>query len=193
MASRLPGCVDRRAAGYAEGVSSDAAKIVPADPSWSAKFAEGAAIVRAALGDRIRGLEHIGSTSVPGLAAKPVVDMLVGLASMDVVLAAPALLRGWEFPDAINDKLDDRRFGKLAPGGERTHHVHIVVFEGEEWKRLIAFRDALRADPQLARRYEAMKRDLAAKFGEQREKYTAAKTDFIRDVLLASGAPLLKG
>jgi len=161
-------------------------RIVPADPAWVAKFEEGAAMIRAALGDRVRGIEHIGSTSVPGLAAKPVVDILVGVASMAEVLAAPARLPGWDFPESINAQLHDRRFGKLVPNGERTHHVHIVVFEGEEWNRLVTFRDALRADPALARRYEDLKRALAAKFAEEREKYTAAKTDFIAEVLRAN-------
>jgi GrpB-like predicted nucleotidyltransferase (UPF0157 family) len=176
---------------YDADVSSDTVKIVPSDPAWREKFSQGAAKVRAALGDRVRGIEHIGSTSVPGLAAKPVVDMLVGLASMDEVLAAPAVLAtdGWEFPAEINDALDDRRFGKFVRGDERTHHVHIVVFEGDEWKRLVAFRDALRADRLLAYRYEEMKRVLAAKYADEREKYTAAKTDFIKEVLRAKGAP----
>jgi GrpB-like predicted nucleotidyltransferase (UPF0157 family) len=170
-------------------VATDAVKIVPADPAWAEKFERGAALVRAALGARVLGIEHIGSTSVPGLAAKPVVDMLVGLASMADVLAAPPLLAGWEFPDSINAKLDDRRFGKLAPGGERTHHLHIVVFDGDEWRRLIAFRNALRASPDLARRYEELKRDLAARFADEREKYTAAKTEFVAEVLRSVGLP----
>lgn len=180
--------------GYDENVTTDPVTIVPADPAWTEKFERGAAIIRAALGDLVLGVEHIGSTSVPGLAAKPVVDMLVGLASMEHVLAAAPILEavGWEFPDSINASLTDRRFGKLAPGGERTHHVHIVVFEGDEWRRLVAFRNALRASPDLARRYEALKHELAAKYADQREKYTAAKTDFVDGVLRSMGAPVAR-
>jgi GrpB-like predicted nucleotidyltransferase (UPF0157 family) len=173
--------------------NADSVKIVDADPAWGEKFERGAAMVRAALGALVLGIEHIGSTSVPGLAAKPVVDMLVGLPSMPDVLAAPARLVGWEFPEAINAKLDDRRFGKLAPDGERTHHVHIVVFDADEWRRLVAFRNALRASPELAERYEDLKRDLAARFADEREKYTAAKTDFVAGVLRSVGAPLPRG
>jgi len=175
-------------------VSTDPVTIVPSDPAWTEKFERGAAILRAALGDLVLGVEHIGSTSVPGLAAKPVVDMLVGLASMKEVLAARPILEalGWEFPDSINAQLTDRRFGKLAPGGERTHHVHVVVFEGDEWERLVAFRNALRASLDLARRYEELKRDLAAKYADQREKYTGAKTDFVDDVLRSVGAPTVR-
>lgn len=176
-------------------VVGDAVKIVPADPAWAEKFERGAATIRAVLGAMVLGVEHIGSTSVSGLAAKPVVDMLVGLPTMEDVLAAPAKLvpHGWEFPPAINDALDDRRFGKLAPGGERTHHVHIVVFDADEWRRLVAFRNALRASPDLARRYEELKRDLAAQYANEREKYTAAKTDFVASVLRAVGAPPPRG
>lgn len=171
---------------------SDSVRIVPHDAAWTAAFEHGAAALRAILGGASLGVEHIGSTAVPGLAAKPVVDMLVGLATIAAVLAAPARLapHGWEFPESINSRLDDRRFGKLAPGGVRTHHVHLVVHMGDEWVRLVAFRDALRADPALARRYEALKRALAEEHGNEREKYTAAKTEFVTAVLRAAGAPL---
>jgi len=164
--------------------------LLPADGPSGGFFRDHRAPARLVL-----GIEHIGSTSVSGLAAKPVVDMLVGLPSMPDVLAAPVRLvpHGWEFPDAINAELDDRRFGKLAPSGERTHHIHIVVFDSDEWRRLVAFRNALRASPDLARRYEELKRDLAAQFADEREKYTAAKTDFVAGVLRAAGAPLPRG
>ena len=172
----------------------DPVLIAEPDPRWSKKFDEECERLRAVFGDRLRGLEHIGSTSVRGLAAKPVIDILVGLETLAEVLESPKLLEahGWEFPASINDELFDRRFGKKLENGDRTHHVHIVVFEGDEWKRLVAFRNALRADPELRERYESMKRDLATKYKDERAKYTAAKTDFIAEVLASVGAPALK-
>lgn len=164
---------------------SDRVVIVEPDPVWTEKFDGVCAGLRAALGARVLGVEHIGSTAVPGLAAKPIIDVLVGLASMAEVFAAvPALEAvGWEFPDSINRDLSERRFGKQVENGVRTNHVHLVVHRGGEWTALLAFRDALRADPDLARRYEELKRDLAARYADEREKYTAAKTEFVRGVL----------
>jgi len=164
---------------------SERVVIVPPDPRWNAKYEAVAADLRAVLGDRVLGIEHIGSTAVPGLAAKPIIDVLVGMASMQVVLASVSDLElaGWEFPDSINKDLSDRRFGKQVFSGVRANHVHLVVHGGEEWGVLVGFRDALRADPDLARRYEELKRDLAVRYADQREKYTAAKTEFVRGVL----------
>jgi GrpB-like predicted nucleotidyltransferase (UPF0157 family) len=164
---------------------SDRVVIVDPDPEWDRKFAEVGASLRGLLGARVLGVEHIGSTAVPGLAAKPIIDVLVGLASMAEVFAAVPELEaaGWEFPDSINKELPARRFGKQAVNGVRANHVHLVVHDAEEWTNLLVFRDALRADPGLAERYEELKRDLAVRFADEREKYTAAKTEFVRGVL----------
>lgn len=169
----------------------DAVVIADADPHWASRFEEVSDEIRAIVQTKLLGLEHIGSTAVPGLAAKPVVDVLIGVATMsDVIDVARSFEeRGWELPRDINATLDDRRFVKKLSGGVRTHHAHIVVFEGEEWQRLVGFRDALIADPDLRERYERLKRDLAKRFGGEREKYTAAKSEFIEAVLANVGAP----
>jgi len=161
---------------------ADPVQIASPDPEWPKKFQVAKAELERFLGERALGIEHIGSTAVRGLSAKPVIDVLVGLRTMDDVLAAASDLakHGWEFPAKINDALTDRRFAKKEP---RTHHLHLVVYQGEEWQKLIVFRDALRADPELAARYEALKRELAVKYKDQREQYTAEKTSFIRAVL----------
>ncbi len=164
----------------------DSVIIVPADPSWAVSFEHAKADLAIALGARTIAMEHIGSTAVPGLAAKPIIDVLIGIEKLDDVAACTPLLlaRGWDFPEEYNRTLTGRRFFlKRDSGGVRTHHAHFVVHEGALWNEYITFRDKLRASDELRDRYERLKRDLASKFHDQRERYTASKTDFVKEVL----------
>ena len=173
----------------------DEIALVEYDPRWPEQFAQEAARVRAALPEGlIIAMEHFGSTAVPGLSAKPVIDILVGVRSIGAARekAVPAL----EALDYAfwydNPELGHLFFVKgLPPNGPRTHHVHIVepeMFRDPKneaflfWDRLL-FRDYLRAHPDEARRYEAVKRDLAAWFPEDRERYTYGKTEYVNGVM----------
>jgi GrpB-like predicted nucleotidyltransferase (UPF0157 family) len=164
----------------------DSVIIVPSDPSWSVAFEHAKADLEIALGARVIAMEHIGSTAVPGLAAKPIIDVLLGVAKLEDAAACTPLLvaRGWDFPDDPNKTLTERRFFlKRDANGVRTHHAHIVVHGGALWNEYVTFRDALRESDDLRDRYANLKRDLAAKFHDQRERYTASKTDFVAEVL----------
>jgi GrpB-like predicted nucleotidyltransferase (UPF0157 family) len=124
-------------------------------------------------------IEHIGSTSVPDLCAKPIVDILVGLRELELTdeqIAAMTEL-GYEYLGEYG--LPGRLF--FRKGDPRTHNVHVVKHGGEHWERQLVFRDALRSDPEERLRYDAFKRRLAAE-GHSREVYTELKTPFIRAV-----------
>lgn len=154
-------------------------------PSWPALFA---AERDRLLSQRLPGLldiQHIGSTAVPGLAAKPIIDMLAGVESMAVAasLAGPLCQSGYTTSAEFNATLTDRKWFMRWADGHRTHHLHLVVHQGEVWRQHIQFRDALRADPQLAARYLALKTELAARHAQDREAYTDAKAEFIRSVM----------
>lgn len=163
----------------------DEVVVVAYRAEWPELFSRAKASVAAVLGGHALAIEHIGSTSVPGLSAKPVIDLLVGVRSMHVADACVPLLlaAGWDFPHDVNDHLEGRRFLRLLADGVRTHHVHLVEHGGPLFDEYIRFRDALRARPELAREYEALKRDLAAKFRDERARYTESKTDFVKRVL----------
>lgn len=138
---------------------------------------------------RFIAIEHFGSTAVPGLDAKPVIDMLGGVTS---VAAADALLGplcavGWDTSPEFNATLSDRRFLLRWPEGVRTHHLHLVVYGQEPWRLHLEFRDRLRSHPELAERYRKLKYELAETNKSDREAYTEAKTDFIKDVLETRG------
>jgi GrpB-like predicted nucleotidyltransferase (UPF0157 family) len=151
---------------------------------WPELFAGEAKRLRAALAGHGAAVEHCGSTSVEGLPAKPILDILVGLrAPIDVASVARALLPlGYEHAPWAGVP-GHHVFGK---GKKRTHLLHVVPLHGEAWKRMLAFRDALREDKALAAEYGLLKRELAALHPENRSAYTDAKSGFIATVLARS-------
>jgi GrpB-like predicted nucleotidyltransferase (UPF0157 family) len=155
------------------------------DPAWPGRFAVERARLLELFPQAFHGIEHIGSTAVPGLAAKPVIDMLGGVESMYVAdeLLGPLCRAGYDTSKEFNATLGDRRWLMLHENGKRTHHLHLVIYGQTEWSSRLAFRDALRADAGLALRYETLKRSLAALHSGDREAYTAAKGEFIGSCL----------
>ncbi len=162
-----------------EGVSMH-----PYDPAWPQRFAEERDRLRE-LFPFIRDIQHIGSTAIPGLQAKPVIDLLAGVDSMDAVeaLVPPLTGIGYLYLPEQNLILPERRWLMRQKDGHRTHHLHLVTYQGEEWLRLLRFRDALLRDPALAARYAHLKTDLVGRFGGDRDTYTRSKSDFVKAVL----------
>jgi GrpB-like predicted nucleotidyltransferase (UPF0157 family) len=159
--------------------------VTPYDPAWPARFRIESQLIYVALADLAPVIEHIGSTSVPGLAAKPIIDMLVGVRSLAEFErhCARLSLYGYEYIPEYERVLPDRRFFKRVVRGVRTHHVHVVELNGSYWQRYLRFRDSLRADSWLALRYAELKRRLAARFRFDRDAYTNGKTGFVEAVL----------
>lgn len=155
-------------------------EIVEYDPRWPDLYAEERARVEAVLDDLAESIEHIGSTSVPGLSAKPIIDILVTVAHLGPV--DPYIERlgslGYTYFPVLGNKAR-YSFGKGIP---HTHHIHIVEHGGEEHILPLAFRDYLRTRPEAARQYETLKRQLADRFHSNRQAYNQAKTDFIRSI-----------
>ena len=166
---------------------ADDVEIVPYDPAWPALFAIEADRLRAALDTaQVLGIEHFGSTAVPGLAAKPIIDILIAvrsLAQAKATMIEPIFALGYVYWSE-NPKTDRMFFVKGMPpyGERRTYHVHITEPDGEMWQRRLAFRDYLRANPHEAHRYEVLKLDLAARYPTDREQYTDAKTEYVEAV-----------
>lgn len=164
---------------------ADEVIIVDADPRWAGAFAVERERLLRILEGRVVAIEHIGSTAVPGLASKPVIDLLCGFRTFDEATAAVAVLvaEGWEYPEDINARIEDRRFLKLTKDGVRTHHAHLILHGGPLWDEYVIFRDRLRESPALRDEYEELKRTLAEKFRDQRDSYTASKASFVADVV----------
>jgi GrpB-like predicted nucleotidyltransferase (UPF0157 family) len=161
-------------------------EIVDYDPTWVESFAVQQAKLTALLSPWLAGaVEHIGSTAVPGLRAKPVVDVLAPVRSLvDAHHALPLLERdGWLH--WAQDPNRRYRMWFLRPHPEtRTHHLHVIEDQGRI-SSLLAFRDALRSDAQLREAYESLKARLAQEHRTDREAYTDAKTTFVERTLQA--------
>ncbi|MGH2854399.1 MAG: GrpB family protein [Solirubrobacteraceae bacterium] len=159
------------------GAPNAPVEIVDYDSAWPAAFeAE-----RERLAPLLEGSEihHFGSTAVPGLAAKPVIDMIVLVGDLDAPIAALVSDAAYQFPEAFNATLPHRRFLCYPTAAHRTHHLHLVD-EREELDRRLRFRDRLRADRALAAEYATLKRALAERHQEDREAYTDAKATFVK-------------
>ncbi|MGA2999527.1 GrpB family protein [Bradyrhizobium sp.] len=165
----------------------DAVEIVDYDPRWPLLFEEEAERLRAALDPSlVVGLEHFGSTAVPGLSAKPIIDVLIAVRSLAAAqVTFVEALRNLDYVYwADNPKKDRMFFVKGMPpfGSKRSHHVHVTELHGEMWQRL-AFRDYLRAHPEEAEIYERLKRRLAIEHQTDREAYTDAKSAYVDSVV----------
>ena len=157
-------------------------EIAAYDPSWPEIFAGEAQAIRQALGDALAGIEHVGSTSIPGLAAKPIIDILVGV-TPPAAASIPAFESlGYECQGecGIPGRLF---FRKGLVEFKRTHHLHLVEAGHEQWQSMLLFRDYLRSHPGDVRRYEDLKRVLAEKFKDNRRAYTKGKADYIQAIL----------
>lgn len=168
------------------GLQRGKVKLIPYKKEWAVEFEKEKLRLEKILGDKAISIEHCGSTAVPGIKAKPVIDIMVGVKTIK---------REGEF---CNNKLDkitgyysrNKYFSKkdrfvVAKGNEqtRTHYIHIVKHKGAIWSRLINFRDKLRKNKNLAQKYSKLKEDLFKAHPDERRVYTEKKSNFIKSIL----------
>lgn len=160
-------------------------RIVPYDPTWPERFERERALLEDTIGDWMvdGSVHHVGSTAVPGLAAKPVIDILAGVSSLEESRACFGRLGeiGYVYFPYRSEEM--HWFCKPNPS-RRTHHLHLIPTGGERFRDELAFRDYLRAHKDVAEEYGALKRRLAEEFRNDREAYTEAKTEFIGATLV---------
>ncbi len=156
---------------------TDSIVIVESDSRWPDEFERLRTRVAGAVGDVAVAIEHIGSTAVPGLAAKPVIALVVVVEPQNLQTAIERLV-AIGYVHQGNLGVEGREaFG--VPEGERRHHLYVSPTDSEELRAQLAFRDRLRENPALAAEYEALKRELEVRFRDDRMGYTEAKTDFV--------------
>lgn len=158
-------------------------KVTPYNPNWPVMFEEESERILAVIGDNVVEVEHVGSTSVPGLSAKPIIDILLGVESF---LSLPDYERclqplGYHYHSLGPETEAEWLF--FWKGVPRTHHLHIVEFATWQYHRHLIFRDYLRTHPDVAERYEEVKRELAEAFKSDRPAYTRGKTAFIKSIV----------
>lgn len=159
--------------------------IAPYDPAWPTRFEAERAVLASVLEPWLAGpIEHVGSTAVPGLAAKPVIDIMAGVRDLRGSLPAIEAVRPLQYcyPDPPY-KPDVMHWFCKPSDFERTHHLHLVPFGSPLWRDRLVFRDCLRNDAATREAYLRLKLRLASEFRDDREAYTEAKTAFIESVL----------
>jgi len=166
------------------GLDRTVVRVVPHRPEWAALFAEEAARLRAALGDRLMAIEHVGSTSVPGLAAKPILDLAASVPSLREAEALVPALRALGYIHKPDPEMPERLYLVKGPPERRTHHLSLAEPASRLWREHLLFRDRLRADAALASDYARLKFELAERFATDRPAYLAGKQAFIDAALL---------
>jgi GrpB-like predicted nucleotidyltransferase (UPF0157 family) len=171
------------------------AEVHAPNPQWARKAERERARLTELLAQwLVDGVEHVGSTAVPGLAAKPILDLMASVNDPDVVVEQTSqqlAADGWSY---VPPELDGRPWRRFfvkpdASGQRRMAHLHVIPSGHVRWTEQIAFREMLKQDDRLARRYEELKRRLADQLGNDRETYTQAKADFIAEALRSGTRP----
>ncbi|HZU12394.1 MAG TPA: GrpB family protein [Chloroflexota bacterium] len=156
------------------------------DPAWPEMFAEEEAQIAAALGPMVLSVEHVGSTSVPGLPAKPIIDMLVTVRDMPEArqcAVQPLIDLGYVYYPEYEQWLPDEMFFRKGPPGPWTHHVHVADATSPRWEEFILIRDFLRQRPEFAHAYGDLKKAVALLFEDDFVGYREAKRPFLKALL----------
>ena len=158
--------------------------IVDYDPQWPVLFAEEKDKILGVIGHIIVAVEHIGSTAVPDLGAKPIIDIMVAIHRLADAkeCVEPLKTIGYEYMPEYEAEMPERRYFHRGPPGGRTCHLHMVELTSDFWERHLLFRDYLRRHHDVSKQYYRLKKELAAKYGSDRGAYTEAKTSFIQSV-----------
>lgn len=156
-------------------------KVVPHDPAWKEAFEAEAAVLHSVLADEALAIHHIGSTSVPGLSAKPVIDVLIEVREIEKVDAFDESMAAKGYEAWGENGIPGRRFFTKNRGRDRVFHIHVFEAGTLEAERHLAFRDYLREHPETSAAYARLKEELAEKHPTDIESYMDGKDSFIRD------------
>ena len=172
--------------------AADIILLAPYDPAWPPQFEVERARLQAAIGEWAADIQHVGSTAIPGIAAKPIIDIAVHLNSLADALKCitPLAEIGYEclgefgIPERIyfRKRTDNPLPGQAHDGIGRTHQIHMYETGHEQYEKQIVFRDYLRSHAETAREYEELKRDLAARLSNI-EDYAESKSAFVQRIL----------
>lgn len=159
-------------------------ELVPNDPKWPFVFEDEARALAGLFSSQLIAIYHIGSTAIPGIYAKPVIDILIEVKSIDMIDALDAAMQALDYAPRGEHGIPGRRYFSKEINGIHTHHVHIFAQGHPEIARHIRFCDYLRANPEEARAYSQLKRHLAQIYPEDAESYTEAKSPFMRTSII---------
>lgn len=164
------------------GLGRHTVTLRPYDVQWAKLFEAERLRLKTVLGDEA-DVQHIGSTSVPGLQAKPILDVGVGVENFDAAFAYAKPLEKLGYTFRGEQGIPRRHYFVKGADNNRTHHLHMLERTNAEWHRLLFFRDFLRTRPDALEQYQKLKTHLAEQFPKDREAYTDGKHTFVQDIL----------
>jgi len=172
------------------GLRRGTVRLVAPTPDWKEAFEQERCLLRERLGAVALDIQHVGSTAVPGLPAKPIIDIAIAVARLDDYAGCvdPLAAIGYTYFPERNPP-EDRFFAK-GPEACRTHYLHFVAIDGEPWRNYLLFRDYLVAHPQMLATYTELKRKMARRYASDRRSYTASKSTFVAEVLALARSAL---
>lgn len=171
------------------GLKRGTVKLVPHNPMWAKDFEKEKTLLLKTFGKIIVAIEHVGSTAIKGILTKPIIDMSIGVRSMDIVEEMKE-----KFEKLGYTKREQKEGALFVKGPEekRTHYAHITIFGDRDWKNYLLFRDYLNRNTDEAKKYAKLKEELAIKYANDRAKYTKSKEKFIEGVLKKAHLESLK-
>jgi GrpB-like predicted nucleotidyltransferase (UPF0157 family) len=165
------------------GLKRGVVKLSKYNPKWKTLFEEESALIFSAAENFIADIQHIGSTAIPEIVAKPIIDILAAINSLSNIAKIIDPLKALGFIYRGEQGIPDRHLFVKGEEDYRTHHLHVVEKEHSEWTKHILFRDYLRKHPQEAQKYSKLKQVLLKKYELDREKYTTGKSEFIEEII----------
>lgn len=167
------------------GLPKGTVQVVQYQSCWPELFRLEATRIRAGLSYSVGPIEHVGSTAVPGMSAKPIIDIIIAVESLRTAHTLIPSFQQLGYEHRPNDLIPDRLFLVLGPATCRTHHLSLAEEGSKFWHEHLSFRDHLRTSQTTAADYSALKARLAAQFPNDRPSYTSNKDAFIADILFA--------
>lgn len=166
------------------GLATNRVVLIPHNPAWAQLFQAEAAELQAAIGPYVLDIQHVGSTAIPGIPAKPIIDIGIAVANFEEAARciAPVEALGYLYRGELG--IPRRHYFVKRVGGNSTYHLHMNEVQSTDWQQQIALRDYLRQHPAVAQEYAALKVRLAEQFPIDRVAYTEGKSGFISQVLV---------
>jgi GrpB-like predicted nucleotidyltransferase (UPF0157 family) len=165
------------------GLKRGTVQLLPHNEEWLLLFEDEKQSLKEALGEIILAIEHIGSTAIPNIPAKPIIDIALGVESLAEALAVNDVFEAMGYTYRPASTNTNELLYVKGSEEKRSHYLHVMVHRSQQWQELKCFRDHLRSNAELAREYASLKELLAAKHPDNRGEYTKGKTDFIQRVL----------
>ena len=171
------------------GLKRGIVELVPHNPKWAKLFEQEKQLLVGTFGETIFAIEHIGSTAIPGIPAKPILDMNVGVESLEIARGMKDRFAGLGYehrpfvPGQSLEGLQAQELYVRGPETKRTHFAHVTVYGSDFWNNSLLFRDYLQSHPGRAQEYDDLKQKLAQQYGNDRGSYSKGKEQFVLQTL----------